>query len=260
MRSTRPSPSHTTGDTVARAKKTDRAAARRRYRAEMAGIDEEGADLDAEVTGSSTASTVRPAARTSPKFSSPPGRIGIREALRQSIHPVDLRGDLAALPWLVTHTKALWIPVLLTVGGGAAFLLAPGPITAYAFQFFVLAPAIGSIFIAGFLAPRASWLLGIIVGIVASLVWAVMLYSGGMNHALQTLGSTVQYAPADYAALVTQSALMSIPLGAFFAAAAAWYRRFLQLSNPNRGKRAAASSKKSGSDGRSRTAGTSKAR
>jgi hypothetical protein len=257
MRSTRPSPSHTTGDTVARAKKTDRAAARRRYRAEIAGTDaEEGADLDADVAAPSS----RPAAKTSPKFSSPPGRMSIRDALRESIHPVDLRGDLAALPWLVTRTKALWIPVLLTVGSGIAFLAVPGPITAYAFQFFVLAPAIGSIFLAGFLAPRASWLLGIIVGIVASLVWAAMLYSGGMNHALQTLGSTVQYPPADYAGLVAQSALMSIPLGALFAAAAAWYRRFLQLSNPNRGRRANATAKKSGSDGRSRSAGASKAR
>jgi len=248
---------------VARAKKTDRAEARRRYRAELAADAAEGDDVEPLAGATSarppaTSSTSKAStSKASPKYANPPGRMGIGQALRESVHPIDLRADLAALPWLITHTRAVIIPVLLTVGSGAAFILIPNTITAYLFQFFVLAPAIGSIFLAGFLAPRASWLIGIVVGIVASLVWAVMLYSGGVNHALQVLGSTVQYQPGDYGPLVIQSAIMSIPLGALFAAAAAWYRRFLQLSNPNRGRRAEA--KKSGSDGRSRTAGTSKA-
>ena len=31
--------------------------------------------------------------------------------------------------------------------------------------------------------------------------------------------------------------LVAVPGGALFAAAAAWYRRFLNLANPNRGRR-----------------------
>jgi hypothetical protein len=41
-------------------------------------------------------------------------------------------------------------------------------------------------------------------------------------------------------------------MGAFFAAAAAWYRRFLQLSNPNRRQQAA---KPKANDGRTRSSG-----
>jgi hypothetical protein len=50
--------------------------------------------------------------------------------------------------------------------------------------------------------------------------------------------------------------LLSPILGAFFAAAAAWYRRFLALSNPNRGRRPAQSQKRTG-DGRTRGSGPS---
>jgi hypothetical protein len=242
---------------VARAKKTDRAEARRRYRAEMATAG--GGDVDdATPAPSATTSSSRPAQKSSPTFSSPPGRMGIRDALRESVHPVDIRGDLMALPWLVTHTKAVWLPILLSVGSGVAFALIPSAITVYLFQFFVLAPAIGSIFLAGFLAPRASWLIGILVGLAAGVVLAALLYSGAMNNSLTTLGSTALYDPAEYPAIIGQSLIMAIPLGALFAAAAAWYRRFLQLSNPNRGRRA--QTKKAGADGRSRSAGTSKAR
>ncbi len=241
---------------MARAKKTDRAEARRRYRAEMAGVD---ADDDAGDEVPAAAPAARPAStKSGPKYSSPSGRMGIRAALRESVHPVDVRADLAALPWLVTHTKAVWLPILLSVASGIAFVVVPNTITVYLFQFFVLAPAIGSIFLAGFLAPRASWLIGIIVGVAAALVLAVLLISGGMNHALATLnGAIAPYDPATYPAIITQSLIMAVPLGALFAAAAAWYRRFLQLSNPNRGRKAEA--KKGGKDGRTRSAGASKA-
>ena len=241
---------------MARAKKTDRAEARRRYRAEMAGADAAD-DGVPEVAASAPAARPAPP-KSGQKYSSPSGRMGIRDALRELVHPVDIRADLAALPWLVTHTKAVWLPILLSIASGIAFVVVPSTITVYLFQFFVLAPAIGSIFLAGFLAPRASWLIGIIVGVAAALVLAVMLVSGGMNHALETLsGSIAPYDPASYPLIISQSLIMAVPLGALFAAAAAWYRRFLQLSNPNRGRKAEA--KKGGNDGRTRNAGATKA-
>ena len=46
--------------------------------------------------------------------------------------------------------------------------------------------------------------------------------------------------------------LLSPIFGALFASGAAWYRRFLQLSNPNRGRRAEV---KKSNDGKSRTTG-----
>jgi hypothetical protein len=48
---------------------------------------------------------------------------------------------------------------------------------------------------------------------------------------------------------ITYFFMTSPPFGIFFAASAAWYRRFLRLSNPNRGR---PQQPRRGSDGRSR--------
>ena len=78
---------------MARAKRTDRAEARRRYRAEMA--DAEGAVEGTEGEAPSGAAPARPASK---QVSSPPGRLGIGAAFRQSFHPINVRADLMALP------------------------------------------------------------------------------------------------------------------------------------------------------------------
>ena len=43
------------------------------------------------------------------------------------------------------------------------------------FAYFIQTPAIGGVFIAGFLAPRASWLLGVVVGLVAAICYAILV-------------------------------------------------------------------------------------
>ena len=48
----------------------------------------------------------------------------------------------------------------------------------FAFQYFVVTPAIGGVFIAGFLAPRASWLLGVIVGLVSAICYTILGFAG----------------------------------------------------------------------------------
>ena len=167
---------------MARAKRTDRAEARRRYRAEIAGPDdvgEEGADGEGSATPTPSAGRSRPSGG---RPSNPPGRIGIAAAFRQSIHPINVRGDLTALPGLITN-KALWVPVLLTVAS-TVLILATGAtnfLTALLFTYFVQSPAIGGVFIAGFLAPRASWLLGVIVGLVSAAGYSAIVLSGVVN-------------------------------------------------------------------------------
>lgn len=185
-------------------------------------------------------------------MSTPSGRMSMGTAFRQSFHPVDVRADLAALPGLAVHTKALWVPVLLTVG--AAIAVAVGAamstqntITALLFQYFVQPPAIGGVFIAGFLAPRASWLLGLIVGIVSAAAYAILVL------AFPTAIAGTAPDAAQARELVLSGFLLAPVFGALFASGAAWYRRFLQLSSPNRGRRAEA--KKKPKDGKSRTAG-----
>jgi hypothetical protein len=228
---------------VARAKKTDRAEARRRYRAETApaddGVADDGDAAPAPATRSTRAAT--------PAYTTPGGRVGIGTAFRTAFHPVNIREDLAALPWLL-RSRAFLIPLAITVAASALVTLTGGRdiLTSFLFAYFVQTPPIGGALIAGFLAPRASWLLGFIISFIAAIGYTIFILS-------VTAGTPDQ----EVAAQALPAAFLASPiLGALFAAGAAWYRRFLQLSNPNRGRRAEA---KRSSDGRSRTSGTQKA-
>ena len=90
---------------MARAKRTERATARRRYRATLDPAELEAEDAAVEGSAERTGSAGRPNAGV--------GRMGIRAALRAAYHPLRVRDDLAVLPSLVLN-KALWLPVLVT--------------------------------------------------------------------------------------------------------------------------------------------------
>lgn len=239
---------------MARAKRTDRADARRRYRNEQAlaatDPDEASPDIDAAPTAT-TSTTGRPT--TAPAGD---GRRSVGSAFREAFHPVDLRSDLRALPQLIRH-KALWIPVLLTLASLVLFIVIRPEgrtdllsiITVFLFQYFIVTPAIGGVFIAGFLAPRASWLLGVLVGLVAATCYSFLVLTGYIGVAPTAETSALA---RD---VVIAAFIMSPIVGAFFASTAAWYRRFLYLSNPNRGRRPAGAASRP--DGKSRSGSTS---
>ena len=234
---------------MARAKRTTRAEARRRYRAEHGLLDDTSIDDEAEEEADAPPSA-RPGNTRSGADGS--GRIGIFSAARQAFRPLDAPGDLRAMPRLVAN-KALWLPVLLTIGAAALTGASRGVdvLSQFAFQYFVVTPAIGGVFIAGFLAPRASWLLGVIVGLVSAACYTVL-----GNLGLLPAGFAEVFAAEPNAAIVS-SVVFSPIMGALFASAAAWYRRFLQLSSPNRGRNRPPA--KRGSDGRSRSTSGQKA-
>jgi hypothetical protein len=239
--------SPTAGGTVARAKRTERAEARRRYRSTIAPEStSDAADMGELASTSGRSSTRRAATGTANTPPRPTERVGFADAFRQSIRPFHPRPDIAALPWIATHSRALWVPILITVGSTVATAVtgASDVVTGLLFTYFVVFPAVGGVFLAGFLAPRASWLVGVIVGLTSALCYIALGASGRL--------------PAPFAdqynldpTSVGISALIYSPLlGAFFAAAAAWYRRFLALSSPNRNRRAAQGQKQRPGGGR----------
>lgn len=233
---------------MARAKRTHRADARRRNRAANA-IEGE---FDAVEEAEPARTTGRPTA-PSGKTTGTPERMGITDAFRGSMRPLHVREDLAALPWLALHTKALWLPILITVASTAAIIVvgAFDIVTGFMFAYFVQTPAIGGVFIAGFLAPRASWLLGVVVGLVGAACYALLVLVFPSKISVGQLPD-----PAIARNIALSAFILSPILGGFFAAAAAWYRRFLALSNPNRGRRPAQNQKRTG-DGRTRGGNTS---
>jgi len=237
---------------VARAKRTERAEARRRYRAATL-PDPTIEDFD----GDETAPKARRSTTSSPGRSTPtgtPARVGFLDAFKLSIRPLHARQDIAALPWIARHSHALWLPILLTVVSTIA-TAATGAndfATGLLFTYFVVFPAIGGVFIGGFLAPRASWLVGIVIGLVSAACYVTLGLTGRLPTGfadpfnVNTTGATV-------------SAFIYSPImGAFFAAGAAWYRRFLKLSSPNRAsRRATQTPKQRPGDGRTRGGSTS---
>jgi len=178
--------------------------------------------------------------------------MGFMVAFRAAIHPIHVREDLASLPWIATHSKALWIPLLITVLSTVAIIATNGgDLSLFMFAYFIQTPAIGGVFIAGFLAPRASWLLGVVVGLVSAACYTLLLLY---------YPSTIYAGPPptqSQAIEVAASAFLLSPvIGGIFAAGAAWYRRFLRLSAPVRSKPTTERKSKPG-DGRTRSSGAS---
>lgn len=200
---------------MARAKHTDRAEARRRYRQAQGFVDDEGA-----APNTAGEPDPRPAARPTP-----PERPSITAAFRQAYRPANLRDDLAALPRLI-RTRSFLISLALVIVGFAAVVVAPtSPVSNLAFQALVIPPAMAPIFVVGFFAPRASYLLGLIVALVDVAAYTAFVY--GIAPSL----ASEPFDPVQQQELVISAISVGPPSGIFFAAAAAWYRRFLSLTN-----------------------------
>lgn len=275
-----------------RAKRTNRAEARRRYRASLGELPED------EAAEPAAPATTKRAAEPRPPSSGERPSLGY--AFRASFRPVNLREDLAYLPKLLID-RSVWLPILLTVAAGVAFAVTSGSnwLVNLVATYFVAPPALGSVFIGGFLAPRASYLVGLIVGFVSAVVASVIILTSSASLLTgQPLGAATPTPAASIAASPNASVsagpaasgspaaspeaspapsasasaapgasptpsptpnpsslqdqivyafVTSPPFGLFFAASAAWYRRFLRLSRPTPPR-----SQQRRSDGRSR--------
>jgi hypothetical protein len=234
---------------VARAKRTARAEARRRSRAAQSFDDTEGAEL------SETAGEPAPLRQTSTqaqKTTAQPARMGFMVAFRAAIHPIHVREDLASLPLIATHSKALWIPLLITILSTVAIIATNGgDLSLFMFAYFIQTPAIGGVFIAGFLAPRASWLLGVVVGLVSAACYTLLLL-----YYPATIYSGLPPTQSQAVEVAASAFVLSPVIGGIFAAGAAWYRRFLRLSAPVRSRPTTEKKSKPG-DGRTRSSGPS---
>jgi hypothetical protein len=232
---------------LARAKRTDRTEARRRYRAEQAAEFDTSQDGDELVHAAATAAPApsrskgRAPAGTAGTASgaavvSRPVRPSFTASARAAYRAPNIREDLAALPRLLIHWSVLVSAALAIVGTGlligvgtssASSATTGGYIASMLVSLFVGPPPFGAALLMGFMLPRATWLVGLVFGVVASICFTVILLA-------QPAGAT---AGSSLAAILGQVWLLG-PLGTmFFAAGIAWYKRFLDLLNPNRGQR-----------------------
>jgi hypothetical protein len=220
---------------LARAKQTNRADARRRYRqtiAQPSDLEPEAGEND-EPAATPTRAAGKPAAR--PSSAAQPVRPGVRAAFKGAYRPAHYREDLAALPQLV---RGRWFLISLAVVavGLVGSVLIPSSFTAL-LQSLLALPVGGPtlpIFLVGFTAPRASYLLGGLVGLFDLVLWTVVAVA-----APSLVGSV------DPQTVVVNGAIYGLPTAVVFAAAAAWYKRFLALSNAGRPRPSGSSRSKS---------------
>jgi hypothetical protein len=217
---------------VARAKQTNRADARRRYRQT---VSQTSGDLD-YTDDDAPGTQAKPASASQLRTAMTPARPGLVSAFRNAYHPANYREDLAALPKLVRGRWFLISEALVLAGFLGAVLLPTSTITLFAFQTLTLPPAMIPIFLVGFTAPRASYLLGLIVGLTDVVLYSLFI----VYIAPPVAGSAVPI--AEY---LTSGLTVGLPASVLFSAAAAWYKRFLALSSPRRQQAKATSRPKS---------------
>jgi hypothetical protein len=238
-------PAEIEGGHVARAKQTGRAEARRRYR-QASSADAEagnGAELDygERKPDSGPTASARPA-RTPER--QPTGRVGIFDSFRLAYHPAHVLEDLRALPEVLRSRGFLAGAALLLVGGLAWLLFPVRSGSALAWELLVVpGSALAPQLIGGFFAPRASYLIGFILGVLQTAVFVLVTVSPPVVAAYEALspGSAPQMRVDQILSALVSSAIT----GALFAAAAAWYRRFLSLSSPRRAQAGRSTSRRS---------------
>jgi hypothetical protein len=206
---------------LARAKNTDRAEARRRHREQT----RSAATLDPDLEDSIAAADAVAQATDMP-------------APRMGFRMPDVRADLAILPGMLLHTKKLWIPFALLLASFVAGLLLanrafPEGIdrTVGLFVELTLPPtSLFVFFIGGFLAPRASYLVGGLLGLVDGILWSLLfvLAPGAQPNDPSRPGGTAAVAPTplDYLSIIA----IAVVVGILAAGFAAWYRNFLRQS------------------------------
>ena len=197
--------------TLAREKNTSRAEARRRSReltrAQIAA--EQDAD---ESTEEVEAATTEPPARK-PLFRIP-----------------NVRQDINDLPQILTSRRLVLLPLALLVVGFILVLVYPGlsadlqVFASYYLQFFYVPPALFTFFLAGFFAPRASYLVGALYGLIAGVLWAVE-FGGFVGPGTTPAGEPTTVDPGTTAVVALFYGLV---YGTLAAALAAWYRDFLR--------------------------------
>jgi hypothetical protein len=220
---------------LARAKRTERADARRRYReATAATTNGEGAEAP-EIAAAALPRDAR-AHGSAPAPEPEPKRRGFGSGIFAAVGPVDIRGDLRALPHIFFRSKAIWLPGLIIVVTAVAMILptlSTNELVVLAGNVVLQPPPMIMAFLGGMLAPRGAWLVGGLIGLLSSLAF-VFVIAATTDVIITPLGFPYQVLAeqkASYAVNVLATApIFGIAIGAF----AGFYRRFLNASAAKR--------------------------
>ena len=167
---------------MARAKRTDRAEARRKYRAYLQAQEDAGIIEDGDSTDDAGQKPVR--SRDSRVQASPqPGaRLGMFAAAKAAYRTPHYMDDIRNVRSLVFRSNAIWPAAAISVAAGAYISVrinsggSNDPIGPMLYQFLFYPVPLLPPMIAGFLAPRSTWLAGIITSFIATMTLVVVVW------------------------------------------------------------------------------------
>jgi hypothetical protein len=205
---------------LARAKKTERADARRRYRAQTS------AEAAGDAAGGSGSASGAPAGRGSQE-PAPTGLGGILASIKRPNVAADLRAApsvLRARPWILAPFG------LVIVGAALAMTTTPatGSLEATAVALLLGQPTL-LYFLVGYLAPRGSYIFGAVLGLAASALYVTIVLVR-LDPATSGAG--------DVAGGALSYVMIQAVSGALFAGFASWYREFLRSAGARNRERA----------------------
>jgi hypothetical protein len=190
---------------VARAKRTDRAEARRKYRAYLMAQEEAEAAQAEDSDSSAGEAGSKPVRSRDPKPSpvvQPGARLGIVAAARAAYRTPHYIDDIRAIGPLIFRSNAVWPVLALCVVAGAYFAVRVGsndygsdPILPFLYQFLFYPVPLLPPMLAGFLAPRSTWLAGLIASFIGTMTLVVVV---GLNSGKFTaISGTISGASAS---------------------------------------------------------------
>jgi hypothetical protein len=234
---------------VARAKRTDRAEARRQYRAYLAAQAEAQAAAEAEeVPAEDGSAPTRPTPARDAEIAHKPGeRLGVMASIKAATRTPHYVDDLRNIGPLVVGTRAVWpVAAVCVLSALVAYprinsqttVVADDPILSVIFQFVLYPLPLLPPMMAGFLAPRSTWL----AGAIAALISTVTLVALVVATQFKIEGSTTTITGANVLGITASWLSVALPFGALIGAASGWYKRFLDLMGTGRQRSGAKSS------------------
>ena len=218
---------------MARAKSTDRAEARRKYRAYLQAQEEAAAaagEQEDPATGPTPKSTRGRDAR--PDQSARPVSTSMFGAARAAYRNPTYIHDLRHIGDLVLRSNAIWPVLILCLVSGlylnvrvSASDATSDPILPMVYQFVFYTVPLLPPMIAGFLAPRATWLAGLLAAFISTVV-LVLVVALNSTHFSNSTGQLVSSpSPSAVSSVVAGaspnvSALVSAPVAAASATSA----------------------------------------
>ncbi len=229
---------------MARSKRTDRAEARRQYRAYLATQAEAQAEDEVDETEApidSRGASARPTrARELDGGPKPDERLGMMGALRASFRTPHYVDDLRNIGPLVFRSHAIWPSVAMClIAAAIAYprinsntVVADDPILSVIFQFILYPLPLLPPMTAGFLAPRSTWL----AGLISALISTVTLIALVVATQFKIEGSTASITSSNVVSITFSWLSVALPFGALIGAASGWYKRFLDRMGAGRSR------------------------